>query len=60
MRVLNLLILLMPIEQRNTFQLLQEFFIEVGKNENYNRMGRRNVAMIITPSFFPPKLFVPK
>lgn len=59
-RVLNLLVLLLPVEHRNTFRILQEFFIDIVKNENWNRMGRHNVGMIITPSFFPPKLFVPK
>lgn len=60
MRVLNLLVLLMPVEHRNTFRILQEFFNDIIKNEHVNRMGRHNVGMIVTPSFFPPKLFVPK
>lgn len=59
-RVLNLLVLLLPVEHRNTFRILQEFFIEVVKNESSNRMSMHNVSMIIAPSFFPPKLFVPK
>lgn len=59
-RALNLLVLMLPIEHRNTFRLLLQFFLKIIENESRNRMGLRNVAMITAPSFFPPKLLLPK
>lgn len=58
MKALNLLVLMMPLENRNTFRLLLKFFLNIIENEEYNRMGLRNVAMIIAPSFFPQRLLL--
>lgn len=55
-KALNLLVLMMPVEHRHTFRMLVHFFLEVIKNEEHNRMGLRNVAMITAPSFFPQRL----
>lgn len=57
---LNLLVLLLPVEHRNTFRLLLNFFINVSDHKEQNRMNLHNVAMITAPSFFSPKLLLPK
>ncbi|XP_066258922.1 rho GTPase-activating protein conundrum-like isoform X1 [Euwallacea similis] len=59
-RALNLLVLMLPIEHRNTFKVLLNFLLNIIRNEKKNRMGLHNVAMITAPSFFPPKLLLPK
>ncbi|KAL1492510.1 hypothetical protein ABEB36_010753 [Hypothenemus hampei] len=59
-KALNLLILMLPIEHRNTFRILINFLLNIIANESKNRMGLHNVAMITAPSFFPPKLLLPK
>ncbi|XP_076262036.1 rho GTPase-activating protein conundrum-like isoform X2 [Rhynchophorus ferrugineus] len=60
LKALNLLVLMLPIEHRSTFKLLLRFFLNIIEHEKRNRMGLRNVAMITAPSFFPPKLLLPK
>lgn len=59
-RALNLLVLMLPIEHRNTFRVLLDLFLNIIKNEKKNRMGLHNVAMITAPSLFPPRLLLPK
>lgn len=59
-KALNLLVLLLPVEHRNTFRLLMNFFLNIIKYESQNRMNLHNVAMITAPSFFPPRLLLPK
>ncbi|CAH1103096.1 unnamed protein product [Psylliodes chrysocephalus] len=59
-KALNLLVLMLPIEHRNTYRLLLEFFLNVVNNEKHNRMNLHNVAMITAPSLFPPRLLLPK
>ncbi|KRT78518.1 hypothetical protein AMK59_6772 [Oryctes borbonicus] len=58
-RALNLLVLLLPIEHRNTFRYLIEFFLQIVANEQYNRMNLQNIAMIVAPSFFLPRILSP-
>lgn len=58
MKALNLLVLMLPIEHRNTFRFLLRFFINIVQHEPQNRMGLHNVAMITAPSFFPPRLLL--
>jgi hypothetical protein len=60
LKALNLLVLLLPIEHRNTYKLLLQFLLNVVKHENQNRMNMHNVAMITAPSFFPARLLLPK
>ncbi|XP_017785528.1 PREDICTED: rho GTPase-activating protein 28 isoform X2 [Nicrophorus vespilloides] len=59
-RALNILVLMLPVEHRNTFRILLQFFVNVIKNEKYNRMNLHNVAMISAPSFFPLRFLTPK
>ncbi|XP_025835593.1 rho GTPase-activating protein conundrum isoform X2 [Agrilus planipennis] len=59
-KALNILVLLLPVEHRNTFRLLLNFLINVIKHEKENHMSLHNVAMVAAPSFFPPKLLLPK
>ncbi|XP_008193403.1 rho GTPase-activating protein conundrum isoform X1 [Tribolium castaneum] len=60
LKALNLLVLLLPIEHRNTYKLLLQFLLNVVKHEKQNRMNLHNVAMITAPSFFPARLLLPK
>ncbi|XP_063928262.1 rho GTPase-activating protein conundrum-like isoform X1 [Zophobas morio] len=60
LKALNLLVLLLPIEHRNTYKLLLQFLLNVIKHEKENRMNLHNVAMITAPSFFPARLLLPK
>ncbi|KAF5272847.1 hypothetical protein FQR65_LT00443 [Abscondita terminalis] len=57
---LNLLVLLLPVEHRNTFRVLLQFCNNVIDHEENNRMNLHNVAMITAPSFFSPRLLLPK
>lgn len=59
-KALNLLVLLLPVEHRNTFRLILQFCINVTQHEKNNRMGVHNVAMVTAPTFFSPRLFLPK
>ncbi|XP_031336184.1 rho GTPase-activating protein conundrum-like isoform X2 [Photinus pyralis] len=59
-KALNLLVLLLPVEHRNTLRLLLQFCINVISHEADNRMNLHNVAMITAPSFFSPRLLLPK
>lgn len=57
---LNLLVLLLPVEHRNTFRALLQFCNNVIDHEEQNRMNLHNVAMITAPSFFSPRLLLLK
>lgn len=59
-RALNFLVLMLPIEHRNTYRVLLQFFLNIIKHVKENRMNLHNVAMITAPSFFPPRLLLPK
>lgn len=58
-RALNLLVLLLPVEHRNTFRYLIDYLLKIVDNAEYNRMNLLNVAMIIAPSFFLPRILSP-
>ncbi|CAG9816644.1 unnamed protein product [Phaedon cochleariae] len=58
-KALNLLVLMLPIEHRNTYRLLLNFFLNIINHEKQNRMNLHNVAMITAPSLFPPRLLLP-
>ncbi|XP_044741571.1 rho GTPase-activating protein conundrum [Chrysoperla carnea] len=55
LNALNLLILLLPVQNRTTLYALLEFFIQVVRHQHFNKMNLHNVAMIIAPSLFPPR-----
>lgn len=59
-RAINLLVLMLPVEHRNTFRLIVQFLWNIAENEEHNRMTLHNVATITTPSFYPPKLLLSK
>ncbi|CAG5124267.1 unnamed protein product [Candidula unifasciata] len=52
LKALNLLILLLPNEHRNTLKVLLQFLRNVVSQSNYNKMGLKNVAMIMAPNLF--------
>ncbi|BFZ20903.1 hypothetical protein BsWGS_23942 [Bradybaena similaris] len=52
LKALNLLILLLPNEHRNTLKVLLQFLRNVVSHSNYNKMGLKNVAMIMAPNLF--------
>ncbi|KAJ1532261.1 hypothetical protein ONE63_000877 [Megalurothrips usitatus] len=54
-RALNLLVLLLPAENRATLKVLVDFLNRVVKNQETNKMSLHNVAMIAAPSLFPPR-----
>jgi len=53
--VLNLLVLLLPVEYRSTLRAVFRFLGRVVQNQKYNKMSLHNVAMIIAPSIFCPQ-----
>lgn len=57
---LNLLVLLLPIENRCTLKALVKFFESIVKNQASNKMSIHNVAMIVAPSLFPPRYIHPR
>ncbi|KOX67850.1 Rho GTPase-activating protein 18 [Melipona quadrifasciata] len=57
---LNLLVLLLPIENRCTLKALVKFFKLVVENQASNKMSIHNVAMIVAPSLFPPRYVHPR
>ncbi|KAK9299250.1 hypothetical protein QLX08_007622 [Tetragonisca angustula] len=57
---LNLLVLLLPIENRCTLRALVKFFKLVVENQGSNKMSIHNVAMIVAPSLFPPRYVHPR
>ncbi|KAF3428676.1 hypothetical protein E2986_06812 [Frieseomelitta varia] len=57
---LNLLVLLLPIENRCTLRALVKFFKLVVENQASNKMSIHNVAMIVAPSLFPPRYVHPR
>lgn len=58
-RALNLLVLLLPTENRATLRALLEFMSRLveyqQRHDLENKMTEHNVAMIIAPSLFPPR-----
>lgn len=54
-RALNLLVLLLPAENRATLKVLVDFLNRVVENQEFNKMSLHNVAMIAAPSLFPPR-----
>ncbi|KAK7603502.1 hypothetical protein V9T40_003501 [Parthenolecanium corni] len=54
-KVLNLLVLLLPVENRLTLLAIISFMRKLVKHESENKMTQHNVAMIIAPSIFPPR-----
>ncbi|XP_076752610.1 rho GTPase-activating protein conundrum [Xylocopa sonorina] len=57
---LNLLVLLLPVEHRCTLKALVKFLKLIVKNQASNKMSIHNVAMIVAPSFFPPRYIHPR
>lgn len=57
-KVLNLLVLLLPVENRLTLLAILSFMRKLVEHESQNKMNKHNVAMIIAPSIFPPRLKV--
>lgn len=57
---LNLLVLLLPIENRCTLKALVKFFELIVENQASNKMSIHNVAMIVAPSLFPPRYIHPR
>ncbi|XP_013192000.2 rho GTPase-activating protein conundrum isoform X2 [Amyelois transitella] len=57
-RALNLLVLLLPAEQRATLRELLRLVREIVKLSHTNKMSEHNVAMIIAPTLFPPSLLI--
>ena len=57
---MNLLVLLLPIENRCTLRALVKFFKLVVENQGSNKMSIHNVAMIVAPSLFPPRYVHPR
>ncbi|XP_018915682.2 rho GTPase-activating protein conundrum isoform X1 [Bemisia tabaci] len=53
-RALNLLVLLLPNENRATLLALISFLSQLIINQASNKMSAHNVAMIVAPSLFPP------
>lgn len=54
-RALNLLVLLLPAEQRATLRELLRLVTEIVARQDTNKMTEHNVAMIIAPTLFPPR-----
>lgn len=58
-RALNLLVLLLPTENRATLRVLLQFMSRLveyqQRHDLENKMTEHNVAMIIAPSLFPPR-----
>lgn len=54
-KVLNLLVLLLPVENRLTLLAILSFMRKLVENEAKNKMTKHNVAMILAPSVFPPR-----
>lgn len=57
-RALNLLVLLLPPEQRATLRELLQLVREIVSMSDTNKMSEHNVAMIIAPTLFPPSLLL--
>lgn len=57
-RALNLLVLLLPAEQRATLRELLRLMKEIVARADTNKMSEHNVAMIIAPTLFPPSLLI--
>ncbi|XP_067009183.2 rho GTPase-activating protein conundrum [Anabrus simplex] len=58
-RALNLLILLLPSEYRNTLRAIFTFLLHVIENQAHNKMTQHNVAMLFAPSLFIPRYVHP-
>lgn len=54
-RALNLLVLLLPAEQRATLREVLRLVREIAAMADTNKMNEHNVAMIIAPALFPPR-----
>ncbi|KAK3780616.1 hypothetical protein RRG08_044841 [Elysia crispata] len=52
LKALNLLILLLPEENRETLKVLLRFLRAIISRSNQNKMGLNNVAMIMAPNLF--------
>ncbi|XP_069363386.1 rho GTPase-activating protein conundrum isoform X2 [Maniola hyperantus] len=57
-RALNLLVLLLPSEQRATLREILRLVREIVAMSGTNKMSEHNVAMIIAPALFPPSLLI--
>ncbi|XP_073958094.1 rho GTPase-activating protein conundrum isoform X2 [Choristoneura fumiferana] len=57
-RALNLLVLLLPAEQRATLRSILQLARDIVAHADTNKMSEHNVAMIIAPALFPPSLLM--
>ncbi|GBP42810.1 Rho GTPase-activating protein conundrum [Eumeta japonica] len=57
-RALNLLVLLLPREQRGTLREVLRLTRDITDQKHLNKMTEHNVAMIIAPTLFPPGLLI--
>ncbi|XP_026492586.2 rho GTPase-activating protein conundrum isoform X2 [Vanessa tameamea] len=57
-RALNLLVLLLPAEQRATLREILRLVREIVAMSDTNKMSEHNVAMIIAPTLFPPSFLI--
>ncbi|XP_063357803.1 rho GTPase-activating protein conundrum isoform X1 [Cydia amplana] len=57
-RALNLLVLLLPAEQRATLRCILTLARDIVAHAHTNKMSAHNVAMIIAPALFPPSLLI--
>ncbi|XP_050346914.1 rho GTPase-activating protein conundrum isoform X3 [Nymphalis io] len=57
-RALNLLVLLLPAEQRATLREILRLVREIVAMSETNKMSEHNVAMIIAPTLFPPSFLI--
>ncbi|VVD02471.1 unnamed protein product [Leptidea sinapis] len=55
---LNLLVLLLPAEQRATLREVLRLVAAITEHSHANKMSDHNVAMIIAPALFPPSLLI--
>ncbi|KAK0066094.1 rho GTPase-activating protein 18-like isoform X1 [Biomphalaria pfeifferi] len=52
LKALNLLIILLTDEHRNTLKVLLRFLRKIVSHSNMNKMGLNNIAMIMAPNLF--------
>ncbi|KAG7311036.1 hypothetical protein JYU34_003894 [Plutella xylostella] len=57
-RALNLLVLLLPAEQRATLREVLRLVTAIVARSEVNKMTEHNVAMIVAPTLFPPNLLI--
>ena len=59
LKALSLLVLQLPDVNYHTLRLLLGFMSDVVQHQAWNRMNATNVATVIGPNLFPPKIVKP-